>query len=429
MQFDARAAKQLTAGQHFTISDCPGLRLEATTARRSWIYRYKSPTDGRMRQVKLGEWPAMSPAAAHVEWEKRRAERDAGVDLSAVNKAAISDKRATVQREKDKARNGVLTVARVCDEYLVERVEKNRSAKGSKEVRRMFATMLGDDGDLEAATLTRAQAFALLTRYVDVPVQGAKLRAELGAAWDYSLDAGRLPESAPNWWRLIMRGQFRSKGRMVKGKSVGTKKRVLSEKEIGIVLRWLPNYTRVVEDICTLYLWTCVRGAELTQMERHEVTDEKDGLWWTLPKAKTKNHWREEAEDLRVPLIGRAEAIVRRRLQAETGSYLFPARGETPWLQQKVVGHAVWFHRPDCTAQPERQRPRLEIALWAPHDLRRTGRTQLAALGCPDEVGEAVIGHMPPGVKGIYNLHRYDQERRTWLTKLSKHLEHLATAS
>ena len=68
MQFDARAAKLLAAGQHFTISDCPGLRLEATKSKRSWIYRYKSPLDGRMRQTKIGEWPAISLAAATVEY-------------------------------------------------------------------------------------------------------------------------------------------------------------------------------------------------------------------------------------------------------------------------------------------------------------------------------------------------------------------------
>jgi integrase len=428
MQFDARAAKLLTAGQHFTISDCPGLRLEASTARRSWIYRYKSPVDGRMRQVKLGEWPAMSPAAAEVEWEKRRADRDAGVDLSAESKAARAADRAAQLVEKERQRNGVLTVGRVFEEYLVERVEKNRAKKGAAEIRRMFNTMLGDTADIEAATLTRKQAFDLISRYLDIPVQAAKLRAEMGAAWDYSHDAGRLPESAPNWWRLIMRGQLKSKGRTIEGKSVGTKKRVLDNAELATLIPWLPNFSRLAEDVLTLYLWTCTRGAEITQMEKHELSDEIDGLWWTCPKEKTKNDWRENAGDLRVPLVGRAETIVRRRAAAAAGSYLFPARGETPWVQQKVIGVAVWSAMPYSKVHPERVRPRLPVTRWAPHDLRRSGRTLLAALGCPDDVAEAVIGHMPPGLKGVYNLHKYDKERRLWLTRLSDHLESLVTA-
>lgn len=428
MQFDARTAKLLSAGQHFTISDCPGLRLEASTARRSWIYRYKSPVDARMRQVKLGEWPAMSPAAAQVAWEKARADRGAGVDLSAVNKAARTADRVAQLAAKDKERNGVLTVGRVFEEYLVERVEKNRAKKGAAEIRRMFNTMLGETASIEAAALTRKQAFDLISRYLDVPVQAAKLRAEMGAAWDYSHDAGRLPESAPNWWRLIMRGQLKSKGRMIEGRSVGTKKRVLDNAELATLIPWLPNFSRLVEDVLTLYLWTCTRGAEITQIEKHELSDEVDGLWWTCPKEKTKNDWRENAGDLRVPLVGRAEAIVRRRMAAAVGSFLFPARGETPWVQQKVVGVAVWSAMPYSKSHPDRVRPRLPVTRWAPHDLRRTGRTLLAALGCSDDVAEAVIGHMPPGLKGVYNLHKYDKERRVWLTRLSEHLESLVAA-
>jgi integrase len=429
MQFDAREAKLLTAGQHFTISDCPGLRLQATATRRSWIYRYKSLVDGRMRQVKLGDWPAMSPAVANVEWEKARQQRDAGVDLSMVSKAAKAVERNARELEREKQRKGVLTVARLCDEYLVGRVEASRAEKGAAEVRRMFATMLGPLGEVEAATLTRSQAFDLISSFLHIPVQAMKLRAEMGAAWDYGLDAGRLPESAANWWRLILRGQIKSKGRYIQGKLAGTKKRVLSEAELAMLIPWLPNFSRLVEEVCTLYLWTCLRGAEILQMEKHELTDEVDGLWWTVPKEKTKNHWRENSGDLRVPLIGRAEVIVRRRMLAAEGSFLFPSNGKTGYVQQKTIGCAIWVHMPYSQTRPESSRARLPVTHWAPHDLRRSGRTLLAALGCPDEVAEAVIGHMPSGIRGVYNRHSYDKERRHWLTRLSDHLEQLVAGA
>ncbi len=48
-----------------------------------------------------------------------RADRDAGVDLSAVNKAARTADRAAQLAEKEKERDGVLTVGRVFEEYLV----------------------------------------------------------------------------------------------------------------------------------------------------------------------------------------------------------------------------------------------------------------------------------------------------------------------
>ena len=41
-----------------------------------------------MRQTKIGEWPAISLAAATVEWERLRGARSAGVDL-AVDKREV----------------------------------------------------------------------------------------------------------------------------------------------------------------------------------------------------------------------------------------------------------------------------------------------------------------------------------------------------
>ena len=222
-----------------------------------------------------------------------------------------------------------------------------------------------------------------------------------------------------------MRGRLRSVGRRIQGKMMGTAKRVLTDVEVGELIRWLPNFPALVDDVCTLYLWTCARGAEIVSMEAEEISEEADGLWWTVPHGKTKNVKNEGATDLRVPLVGRAEAVVRRRLAVAGRGYLFPSQtsGHT---EQKVISHAVWHRMSYCKSHPQRERPRLPVEYWAPHDLRRTGRTMLAALGCPMEVGESILGHMLPGVEGVYNRHTYDRERREWLLKLSAHLEKCA---
>ncbi|KGX52707.1 tyrosine-type recombinase/integrase [Burkholderia pseudomallei] len=416
MRFDARTAKQLSPGAHLKIDGCPGLRLEATASRRSWIYRYKSPVDGRMRQIKIGEWPALSIAAAAVEWERLKQARNAGND-PALAKRQANDSVGVMVQQGDSP-----TVRDICSAYLTGHVEGNRQSKGAAEVARMFRTMLGDIADLPAVEVTRERAFSKIDSYRHVPVQASRLRLELGAAWDYALDAGRLPESASNWWRQIMRGRLRSNGRRIQGQPMGTAKRFLTDAEVGALITWLPNFSRNVEDALTLYLWTGTRGAEICAMEGTEITEERDGLWWTIPKVKTKSARHEKATDLRVPLVGRADAIVRRRLERYGKGWLFPAeRGGH--MQQKVFGQAVHCHMPYSVTRPEQERPRLPVTHWAPHDLRRTARTILAALGCPYEIGEAILGHMLPGVGGIYNRHSYDAERRHWLTKLDEKLE------
>jgi hypothetical protein len=67
MRFEARAAAKLPSGDHMTFEGFSGLRLQASTNRKSWTYRDKSAVDSRRRQVKLGEWPAMSFAGAIAE--------------------------------------------------------------------------------------------------------------------------------------------------------------------------------------------------------------------------------------------------------------------------------------------------------------------------------------------------------------------------
>lgn len=123
--------------------------------------------------------------------------------------------------------------------------------------------------------------------------------------------------------------------------------------------------------------------------------------------------------------MGRAEAIVRRRM-ALHARWLFPKavkkKGQvvTDHMEQKTVQVAVYVHQPYCETTPDRQRPRLTVTRWAPHDLRRTVRTTLAAMGCDRDVAEAVIGHMQ---EGVYNMYQYDKEKRLWLAKLTERWE------
>lgn len=419
--FDPRTAKSLPAGQHILIDGAPGLRLIASASRKTWTYRYRTP-EGRLGQTKVGTWPEMSVAAAVAAWEKLRGARDAGADPAAERRTA----RAAALGDTENSA-GSPTVADVLRDYVHGHVNVNRKEKGAAEVRRMFSKMIPDKlAAKDAVSLTRRDAFALIKSHADIPVQAAKLKAEIGAAWSMALDAGRLPDTTPNHWRDILRGKLKSTGKKIAGEKIGTAKRVLSGSELGELVTWLPNFSRLVEDSLTLYLWTGCRGAEIMAMMGSEVAETPAGLVWTIPKAKTKNARHENAMDLRVPLIGRAEKIVRRRMSAHGKGFLFPSEKGPGHTQQKMVSESVFFRQPYCKIRDNWARPRLTVTHWGPHDLRRSARTLLAQLGCPHEIGEAIIGHMLSGVSGIYQLYKFDTERVVWLRKLSDELERLA---
>ncbi len=137
MRFDARAAKLLQPGEHLSIDGCPGLRIEATATRRAWTYRFRSPTDGRMRQTQIGLWPAMSFPSASAQWEILRNARQGGQDPALAKQQdrqarRDADKSATAMRQEQ-----AYTVRRLCDDYLVHHVDRHRKEKGAAEVRRM----------------------------------------------------------------------------------------------------------------------------------------------------------------------------------------------------------------------------------------------------------------------------------------------------
>lgn len=414
MYFDARAAKLLAPGGHIVVDGCPGLRLEASTAGRAWTYRYKSPVDGRMRQIKIGQWPAMPASAAATQWQALKDQRDAGQDPSLQKK----------ERRKEAAQ-GVYTVALMVDDYYTGHLLVNRKANGADAVYARLQAAIVDVAQDPAAGMTRKQVYDLVQDWADKPVAAKSVRNEMGAALAHALDAGLVPEDTPNWWRQIMHGKLRSKGALRDGKHKGTGKRVLSDKELQqLDLHDLPLLSVAVRDVLTLYLWTMARGGELVQMHAQHITEEPDGLWWTCPKEWIKVAKHEKAFDFRVPLVGRAKEVVQRRIAVNKG-YLFPAETETGYASQAGIQSQVHFRQPYSNSRPKVQRTRLTVTHWSPHDLRRTSRTMIASMGCPHEIGEALLGHVLPGVGGIYNLHQYDAERRLWLQRLSDRLDAL----
>ncbi|WP_416399976.1 Arm DNA-binding domain-containing protein [Alicycliphilus denitrificans] len=61
-------------------SDWPGPSLVASAKSRTWIYRYRSPIDQKVRQVRIGRWPAVSERGACDQWQQLADDRQKGSD-------------------------------------------------------------------------------------------------------------------------------------------------------------------------------------------------------------------------------------------------------------------------------------------------------------------------------------------------------------
>jgi integrase len=63
---------------------------------------------------------------------------------------------------------------------------------------------------------------------------------------------------------------------------------------------------------------------------------------------------------------------------------------------------------------------------WRLHDLRRTARSLMSRAGVNSDIAERVLGHVIPGVAGVYDRHNYISEKRDALRKLSAEITKVA---
>ena len=420
MYFDVRAAKLLQPGGHLLVQGCAGLRLVVSASRKTWTYRYKA-ADGRMKQVSLGQWPAMPVQEAAARWRVLADGKSAGVDPAQEKRQARALQGAPAA--------GPPTVADVVKAFVAGPLRDGRAPAGYEAARRALQRVLDEDREFARAVaheVTRAKAFDVIERKKPTPTAAAKLRSLLGAAWEHAQDSGLICE-APNWWREVLRGKLRSKGKVLGGEHQGRQRRVLAVQEVAQLLQWLPNMHSVGADAVVLYLWTAARGAEIFNMRPEHVREEQGVLWWTVAKAQTKNARFENAVDLRVPLLGRAADVVRRRMAGVgLSGWLFEAASGKRYTQHDFSTYVYDLQPYSVKAQARAHRLVLPVSGWTAHHLRKTARTLLAQVGCPNEIGEAIVGHIPKDVVGTYNAYSYDAERLHWLGKLDGLLASLA---
>jgi len=250
MYFDARTAKLLPPDAHLIIDGCVGLRLVAGKTKKTWIYRYKD-TAGRMKQIRIGQWPAMPVHKAVDAWKVLKDQRHSGADPVAVRKAA---RVAILEAVKPPE---IYTVARLVDDYTTGHLVQHRKQPGAAAAQAMLCKLLADNPEFAnqpAASVTRADAFNILEGKKATPTVAKKLRSLLGAAWDYTMDAGLLVGEVPNWWRSVQKGRLKSKGKLVGGKHLGQARRVLHPGEVTRLLAWLPNMHALGRD-CVLMVF------------------------------------------------------------------------------------------------------------------------------------------------------------------------------
>lgn len=171
--------------------------------------------------------------------------------------------------------------------------------------------------------------------------------------------------------------------------------------------------SKEVKRALKLILVTAQRPGEVAQLHRDQIKDR----WWTIPAevaGKNEREHRVYLTDTALELIGDGKGHIFSSGRGKRGHISENAlsqainRGYLDDIVVKVIGNRKI---------KARKAPYFGMKPWSPHDLRRTARTNMARVGISDEVGEEVINHIKPGIVGVYNKYRYDNEKKDALLK------------
>jgi len=199
--------------------------------------------------------------------------------------------------------------------------------------------------------------------------------------------------------------------------------RTLTSEEIVDLWRALDELEHVPECFAVyvkvLFLTAC-RRCEVSEMHTRELecgnqhammggVSTKKATAWTIPASRYKTN-----TDHQLPLI----PAIKKLLPECKDGFVF-LNGKKPIRD---------FNHPKAKldakiAEIRKREKRKPMAHWTLHDLRRTARTIMAAAGVQREIAERVLGHVIPGVEGVYNRWEYAAEKVDALTRLAAHVD------
>jgi integrase len=355
---------------------CAGLYLiSQPSGVRSWAVRYRF--NGKSVKLTLGQWPAMTLAAA------REAATTAQRELERGNNPAKAKVDAKIKADAAKAD----TVANVCASYMRREASKLRTADQRESILKRH--VLPHIGDRPIADVRRSEIVRLLDRVEDragqrmADVTMSILRKIMN--WH----AARSDDFVPPFVRGMGRQNTVEHRR----------DRTLTDDEIRAV--WAATEDKTAfSALVRFLLLTSARRSEASGLKRDEI----DGDVWTLPASRSKT----KTEIIR-PLSKAALALIEQLPQINGCPYPFTSNGITPIAS---------FSGPK-----EALDARSHVTGWRVHDTRRTARSLMSRAGVNPDIAERVLGHAIPGVRGIYDRHTFLPEMTHAVEALSAQIE------
>jgi integrase len=395
-----KALKPAPAGKRDRIWDAlmPGLAVRITDkGKKSFVVVRRLPGAAQPTWATLGEYPVLSLA------EAREKARQA---LGAIVAGEHPREREVVRREavKEAARSAhPHTLGTIAEKFIAGHLPHLRTASEVERlIRREIIPVLGDRPIGEI----RRRDIIALVEAIHTRDNGGRGSLKTGGryaaryafavlsklfGWAVNRDVDGLeanPCSGIRVSELLGAAKVRD--------------RVLSESEIRAVWRAAGQMGYPFGDLIKLLLLTGQRLDEIAAARWIEI--DRDNALLIIPAERMKGK-----QTHVVPLCPAALALLESLPRFTAGDFIFSTTGG----RRPVSG----FSKAQARA-----RQLAGIPNWRLHDLRRTMRTGLAQTGASVFVAELIIAHRQSGVHAVYDLHRYDEDRRAALQRWEERL-------
>lgn len=389
---DVELRNWIKAGQPVAKADGDGLTFTLSAkGTAAWTLRYRYA--GKAKELTLGRYPDLSLAKARELAAEKRVQIRLGADVAEEKQAQKEAAKVAAIRSK------LGTVKALYDEFYERQIAERR--KNPEQVAGVFALhILPKLGNKQVEDVRPADVDAMLHPLVDRGVfrTAAKALQLTKAFFSYAMKRHIIASNpaAPFNWTDI-------------GGETGPRSRVLSKAELVKFFKAMqdtPNFPAYSSAALRLLLALGVRKMELLTATWDQF--DLKAAEWHLPADQTKTE-----TAIRIPLSPWVLRILeeQKTRQHRNNPYVFPVQRIAPgkttrYMGETTLNHALYMLQSD-------------LEPFTVHDLRRTARTHLAALGVAPHIAELCLNHKVKGIEAVYNVHDYFAERRAALFALS----------
>lgn len=354
-----------------------GVRIYPSGTKK-FFYTYL--LDGRKRRINLGEYPAISLAAAHSNFNNLHNKVQKGIDPLAEQQASVT----------------APTVRDLTKEFI-EKHSKPKKKTWREDERILNRYIDRRLGNKKAKDVTRREIKHLVDNLaLTAPIQANRVLACVRKMFNYAIEAGILKHSPCS---VISQPGGREH----------SKTRYLDDHEILTFLELLDKSTlsKTTVNGLKLILFTGQRPGEVCGMHRDEIS----GRWWTIPGSRTKN-----GKEHKVYLNDFAYDII-----GESSGFILPSY--TKMGDDFVASKGI--HTTTLSQALRKQLTNWDMTKFTPHDLRRTCGSHLVALGFTQFLVGHILNHTDQSITSVYNQYSYDKETQQAMEAWSHHLDAL----